>query len=149
MLKKIALICLLLTSAAPFLAAADNASPIGLWRTIDDVTGNEKSLVRITEVNGEYRGTIEKLFRQPNEEQNPLCEKCTGDKKDKPVIGMMIITGMRADDKIFAGGSILDPNNGKVYKSKMWLEDQGKKLHVRGFIGMALLGRTQIWLREQ
>lgn len=149
MIKKIALLFLLLVSTMPMLAIADNASPVGLWRTIDDDTGKAKSLVRIVEVNGEFRGTIEKLLREPNEDQNPVCEKCTGDKKDKPVIGMTIITGMKADDKIFAGGSILDPNNGKTYKSKMWLEEQGKKLHVRGFIGMALLGRTQIWLREQ
>ena len=149
MIKKIALLFLLLVSAMPMLAIADNASPVGLWRTIDDDTGKAKSLVRIVEVNGEFRGTIEKLLRELNEDQNPVCEKCTGDKKDKPVIGMTIITGMKADDKIFAGGSILDPNNGKTYKSKMWLEEQGKKLHVRGFIGMALLGRTQIWLREQ
>lgn len=149
MIKKIALIFLLLAGAAPMLSIADNASPVGLWRTIDDSTGKAKSLVRIVEVNGEFRGTIEKLLREPNEDQNPLCDKCTGDKKDKPVIGMTIITGMKADDKIFSGGTILDPNNGKTYKSKMWLEDQGKKLHVRGFIGMALLGRTQIWLREQ
>ena len=149
MIKKIALLFLLLVSAMPMLAIADNASPVGLWRTIDDDTGKAKSLVRIVEVNGEFRGTIEKLLREPNEDQNPVCEKCTGDKKDKSVIGMTIITGMKADDKIFAGGSILDPNNGKTYKSKMWLEEQGKKLHVRGFIGMALLGRTQIWLREQ
>lgn len=149
MIRKIALLFLLLAGAVPLLSIADNASPVGLWRTIDDSTGKAKSLVRIVEVNGEFRGTIEKLLREPNEDQNPLCEKCTGDKKDKPVIGMTIITGMKADDKIFSGGTILDPNNGKTYKSKMWLEDQGKKLHVRGFIGMALLGRTQIWLREQ
>ena len=148
MIRKLALLCLLLTGATPF-AAADNASPVGLWRTIDDVSGKEKSLVRIVDVHGEYRGTIEKLFREPNEDPNPLCDKCSGDKKDKPVIGMMIITGMRADGEVFAGGSILDPKNGKVYKSKMWLEEQGKKLHVRGFIGMSLLGRTQVWLREQ
>ena len=149
MIRKIALLFLLLAGAVPMLSIADNVSPVGLWRTIDDSTGKAKSLVRIVEVNGEYRGTIEKLLREPNEDQNPLCEKCIGDKKDKPVIGMTIITGMKADDKIFSGGTILDPNNGKTYKSKMWLEDQGKKLHVRGFIGMALLGRTQIWLREQ
>lgn len=149
MIRKIALLFLLLAGAVPLLSIADNASPVGLWRTIDDSTGKAKSLVRIVEVNGEFRGTIEKLLREPNEDQNPLCEKCTGDKKDKPVIGMTIITGMKADEKIFSGGTILDPNNGKTYKSKMWLEDQGKKLHVRGFIGMALLGRTQIWLREQ
>ncbi len=129
--------------------ASDAISPVGLWRTIDDETGKAKSLVRITEVNGELQGTIEKLFREPNEDQTPRCDKCTGDKKDKPVIGMMIMTGLKHDGKIYAGGEITDPKNGKMYKCKMWTEEQGKKLHVRGFIGMALLGRTQIWVREQ
>lgn len=127
--------------------AAD--SPVGLWRTIDDRNGKEKSLVRIVEVNGELRGTVEKLFREPGEDPNPLCEKCTGDKKDKAVIGMTILSGLRRDGNQFTGGEILDPANGKTYRCKMALSDNGKKLNVRGFIGVALLGRTQVWLREE
>ena len=143
------LLILLLSSASILTYAADASSPVGVWRTIDDKTGKEKSLVRITEVNGEFRGTIEKLFREPHEDQNPHCEKCTGDKKNKPVIGMVIMTGLKHDGEMYTGGEILDPANGKTYKCKTWLEDKGKKLHVRGFIGMALLGRTQVWVREE
>jgi uncharacterized protein (DUF2147 family) len=143
------LLALLLSSTTIFSFAADVASPVGVWRTIDDKTGKEKSLVRITEVNGEFRGTIEKLFREPNEDQNPNCDKCSGEKKNKPVIGMVILTGLKHDGDMYSGGEILDPANGKTYKCKTWLEDKGKKLHVRGFIGMALLGRTQIWVREE
>ena len=127
--------------------AAD--SPVGVWRTIDDKTGKEKSLVRIVEVNGELRGTIEKLFREPGEEQNPNCEKCHGEKKNKPVIGMMILTGLKRQGDEYAGGEILDPANGKTYKCKMWTSDGGKRLNVRGFIGVSLLGRTQVWVREE
>jgi len=130
-------------------AALAESTPAGLWRTIDDHTGKEKSLVRIVEVNGEFRGTIEKLFREPGEDPNPNCEKCTGDKKNKPVIGMMILTGLKKDNGQWAGGEILDPQNGKTYRCKAWLENKGHDLHVRGFIGMALLGRTQIWKREE
>ena len=140
----------ILLSLALFTSAAlAESTPAGLWRTIDDHTGKEKSLVRIVEVNGEFRGTIEKLFREPGEDPNPNCDKCTGDKKNKPVIGMMILTGLKKDNSQWAGGEILDPQNGKIYRRKAWLENKGHDLHVRGFIGMALLGRTQIWKREE
>ncbi len=130
-------------------ANAAEATPVGLWRTIDDKTGKERSLVRITEVNGELHGSIEKLVREPNEDPNPMCDKCSGDKRGKPVLGMMILSGLKRDGKEWTGGEILDPNNGKTYKCKMSVDESGKKLNVRGFIGVALLGRTQVWLREE
>ncbi len=130
-------------------AVLAESTPAGLWRTIDDHSGKEKSLVRIIEINGEFRGTIERLFREPSEDPNPNCEKCPGDKKNKLVIGMMILTGLKKDKDQWSGGEILDPQNGKTYKCKVWLEGKGRELHVRGFIGMALLGRTQVWKREE
>lgn len=130
-------------------AQAQEASPVGVWKTIDDQTGKAKSLVRISEANGEYRGKIEKLFREPGEEQNPKCDKCEGALKDQPILGMTIITGMKKDGDEYNGGKILDPGNGKVYKSKMALDDGGRKLNVRGYIGMPLLGRTQTWVRAE
>ncbi len=152
LLGSLTLACLpLLTTLAllPLAVQASEATPVGLWRTIDDKTGKEKSLVRITEVNGELRGTIEKLSREPNEDQNPMCDKCSGERKGKPVLGMMILSGLKRDGKEWTGGEILDPNNGKTYKCKISMDDAGKKLNVRGFIGVALLGRTQVWLREE
>jgi hypothetical protein len=128
-------------------AAAEN--PVGLWRTIDDKSGKEKSLVRVTESNGQLQLTIEKIFREPGEEPNPLCDKCPGEKKNKPVIGMQIGNGLKKDGDVWSGGEILDPQNGKTYKCKVWMEDKGKKLNVRGFIGVSVLGRTQVWLREE
>lgn len=130
-------------------AYAQEASPVGVWKTIDDQTGKPKSLVRISEANGEYRGKVEKLFREPGEEQNPKCDKCEGALKDQPIIGMTIIIGMKKDGDEYNGGKILDPGNGKVYKSKMSLDDGGKKLNVRGYIGVPMLGRTQTWLRAE
>ncbi|HZW22977.1 DUF2147 domain-containing protein [Noviherbaspirillum sp.] len=130
-------------------AMAQDGTPIGVWKTIDDESGKPKSLVRITESNGELRGKIEKLFREPGEDPNPKCEKCEGALKDQPVIGMTIITGMKKDGSEYNGGQILDPNNGKVYKSKMTVVDGGKKLDVRGYIGVPMLGRTQTWVRQE
>jgi uncharacterized protein (DUF2147 family) len=134
---------------ASFGAWAQDASPVGLWKTIDDQSGKPKSLIRITESNGELRGKIEKLFRGPDEDPNPKCDKCEDTRKDQPIIGMTILTGMKPDGDGYDGGRILDPANGKIYKSKMSLADGGKKLDVRGYIGMPLFGRTQTWLREE
>ncbi len=122
-------------------------TPVGLWKNIDDVTGKPKALIRITEANGELSGKIEKLFRDPTEDQNPKCIKCEGAKKDQLVLGMVILQGLKKDDNEYNGGTILDPDNGKEYKSKLKLVDG--KLNVRGYIGFPMLGRSQIWLREQ
>lgn len=129
--------------------AADKESPVGLWRTIDDKSGKERSLVRVSEANGQLQITVEKLFREPGEEPNPLCDKCPGEKKNKPVTGMQIGSGLKKDGDVWSGGEILDPENGKTYKCKVWLENKGRELHVRGFIGVSMLGRTQIWRREE
>ena len=146
MIRSMAFLALLLGAIS---TAHASDSPVGLWRTIDDKTGKEKSLVRIVEANGELRATIEKLFREPNEEATPNCDKCPGERKNKPVVGMMIMTGLKKSGSEYDGGEILDPANGKIYRVKMWIAEGGKKLNVRGFIGVSLLGRTQIWLREE
>lgn len=142
---------LLIVAAAAALAsmsAMAAVSPVGLWKTIDDNTGKVRSIVRITQSNGEYKGTIEKLFRSPDQEQNPVCVKCTDARKDKPIIGMTILTGLRADgDDEYAGGQIVDPENGKIYSSKLTVDEDGKKLEMRGFIGVSLIGRSQTWVR--
>jgi uncharacterized protein (DUF2147 family) len=143
----------LLFAALTMLAAgslfAQEASPVGLWKNIDDESGKPKALIRITESNGELSGKIEKLFKNPGEDPNPKCIKCDGALKDQPVLGMTILTGMKRDGDEYNGGRILDPNNGKVYRSKLTVTEGGKKLNVRGYIGMPMLGRTQTWLREE
>ena len=145
MIKSMTFFSLLLGA---LITAQASESPVGLWRTIDDKTGKEKSLVRIVEANGELRTTIEKLFREPHEEPNPNCDKCPGERKNKPVLGMMIMNGLKKSGSEYEGGEILDPANGKIYRVKMWTAENGKKLNVRGFIGVSLLGRTQVWIRE-
>lgn len=129
-------------------AWAQSASPVGKWKTIDDETKQPKSIVEISETQGKLSGKIVQLFRKPEEDQNPKCDKCTGDKKDQPILQMEIIEGMTQDGDVWSGGHILDPKNGKTYKCKIKVVDGGKKLEVRGFIGFSLLGRTQVWERN-
>jgi uncharacterized protein (DUF2147 family) len=130
-------------------AMAQNASPTGVWKTIDDETGKPRSLVRITEENGVLTGRIEKLFRPADQDQNPKCTACEGARKDQPMIGMTILSGLRKDGNEYTGGEILDPSKGKTYKSKAALKDNGSKLEVRGYIGAPMFGRSQTWVREQ
>jgi uncharacterized protein (DUF2147 family) len=130
--------------AAP--AAMANDSPVGLWKNIDDETKKPKALIRITEQAGVLVGRIEKIL---TDKVDAVCDKCTDDRKDKPVQGMTILSGLKKDGDEWTGGEILDPNNGKVYKAKAKLVDGGAKLDVRGFLGVAVFGRTQTWLREQ
>lgn len=130
--------------------AGEGDSPVGLWKTIDDKTKEPRSLVRIVEKNGVLEGRVEKLLnRRPDDDPDGLCRACTGDRKDKPVVGMTILWGLSKDDDVYKGGEILDPKNGKVYRCKMELIEGGAKLNVRGFIGVSLIGRTQTWLREE
>lgn len=118
---------------------------IGKWKTIDDETGEAKSVVEIFERGGKVYGRIIKLFRKPDEDQNPVCDEC--DEEDprykKKIIGMEIMKDMVKDEDEYSGGEILDPNNGKVYRCKIWLE--GGDLKLRGYLGPFF--RTQTWLK--
>lgn len=128
--------------------AAAAGSPVGTWRSIDDKTKQERSIIRITEENGELKGVVEKIFDQPGDDPAHLCKKCKDERKDKPIVGMTIVWGLKKDGDAWAGGEILDPKNGKIYRCKVKLSEDGKSLNVRGFIGISLIGRTQTWHRE-
>ncbi len=135
--------------AMPGMAFASEASPLGVWHTIDDKSGKPRSVVRITEANGELQGKIEKIFYDADEAQNPKCTLCTDHRKDQPVIGMVFLNGLKKDGDRYTGGQILDPKNGKVYKSRAELIEGGKKLEVRGYVGAPMFGRTQTWVRAE
>ena len=130
--------------------AAAQMTPVGIWHTVDDKTGELKSLIQISESNGVLSGRIDKLLRK-EADQKAVCDKCTDDRKDKPMLGLEIIRGAKkAEGKdVWEGGNIVDPDNGTVYKLRMTPIEDGQKLEVRGFIGFALLGRTQTWVRVQ
>lgn len=138
----------LLLAGASTLVLANPLSPVGTWNTIDDETGKPKSLVRISEKDGVYVGTVEKVV-DPTK-QDAKCDECANDdpRKGKLVIGMTILTGLKKDgDNVYAGGKILDPNNGKTYNAKVTVIDGGKKLEMRGSI--LFIGRTQTWIRVE
>jgi uncharacterized protein (DUF2147 family) len=129
--------------------ALAQATPTGLWKTIDDETKAEKSLVRISDNGGVYTGKIEKIL---SDKPDTKCTECTDERKGQPVQGMTIIRNVKpsADDKgLWDSGDILDPNNGKIYKVRLKPVDGGKKLEVRGYVGAPLLGRTQTWIRAE
>jgi uncharacterized protein (DUF2147 family) len=119
---------------------------IGKWKTIDDVTGKEKSILEIYEKDGKIYAKVLRLLT-PGEE-NKICEECSGDNKNKPIVGMIVIDGLTKDDDEWNGGTILDPKNGKVYKCYITLEE-ANKLKVRGYIGFSLIGRTQYLYRVE
>lgn len=133
----------------PHFAQAEEGGPSGLWKNVDDVSGKPRALIRITEVNGVLQGRIEKVFPGPSENPNPPCDKCEGANKGTPVIGLTILSGLQKDGDQYTGGEILDPDNGKVYRSKVHLLEGGKKLSVRGYIGVPVLGRSQTWIRQE
>lgn len=147
-MRAIAITSLLAVLLAHCPAWAAATSPVGLWRNIDDATGKPKALIRISEKNGALEGRIEKLFLAPQEDPQPKCTRCSGARKDQPVIGMVMMSGLKKDGAEYTGGEILDPANGKVYRSKLKLAEGGRQLEVRGYIGVPMLGRSQTWVRE-
>ncbi|HWK85589.1 MAG TPA: DUF2147 domain-containing protein [Caldimonas sp.] len=136
---------------ATTLALAQSMSPAGLWKTVDDNTKKEKSLVRIVETGGVYTGKVEKII-DPDAPKDAVCKDCSDERKDKPILGMTIVRNMKQSDgdkAVFEGGDVLDPDNGKVYKAKLKVVDNGSKLDVRGYIGVPMFGRTQTWIRVE
>ena len=128
-------------------ATPADMSPVGIWKQIDDKTGEAKSLIQISDVNGELTGKVLKVLKS-RKGPNPLCDKCSGALKNQPVTGMEILRGMKPDGSSWSGGTILDPKSGRTYRCDMKVIDGGQKLKVRGYIGFSLFGRTQVWLRE-
>ena len=139
-MKKVNLLILFI---ALFLTS--NAQVTGKWTTIDDETGKAKSIVEIYKKDGKLYGKIIKLINPT--EKDPVCDKCTDYRKNKKIVGMNIITGLVKDgDEWEADDAILDPNNGKIYDCKIWVDEDNKnKLNVRGYIGF--IYRTQYWYR--
>jgi uncharacterized protein (DUF2147 family) len=141
--------CVLMGAA--FSAFGQAATPAGTWRTIDDKAKKDKSLVRIVESGGVYTGKVEKIL-DPDAPKDAVCKDCSDARKDQPVLGMTILRDVRQspkDSAVFEGGDILDPNNGKVYRVRLKVVENGSRLEVRGYIGTPMLGRTQTWVRVE
>ena len=137
-------LCFLIAGSA---LAQDTGSIVGLWKTFDDDTNQPAALVQISEQNGLFIGKVTKILDPSG---LPTCAKCTDYRKDKPVVGMEILSGLKKDgDNTYSGGRILDPDDGEVYRADIKLLDQGNKLDLRAYLGIPLIGRTQSWIREK
>lgn len=142
---KIILVCLLVFSASCFAAIG---SPIGKWQTVDDETGKPRSIVQVIEENGQLQGRIKEVFYRPGEGPSDVCAKCTGVFHNQPILGLTFLWGLiKEKDNSWGAGRVLDPHNGKIYRCKLTMSDDGQELSVRGYIGVPLLGRTQTWYR--
>lgn len=121
------------------------ATPAGTWTTIDDATGKKRSIVNLSVSGGTLSGTIVKVFPQPGD--TGICSKCPGAFKDKKIQGLRFVWGLKdKGNGEWEGGKILDPKTGKIYDAKMTLK--GNKLYVRGYVGIAVLGKTQVWVKS-
>lgn len=146
---KKAFILFLLIFCINLAKAEGNYSLVGYWKTSTDATNTPRSLIQITEENGSFAGKIVKLFTDKAEKPKQLCERCQGELHNKPIIGLTVLSNLKPHGKSWEEGSILDPDNGKLYHCKAYLIDNGKKLHLRGYWGIPLFGRTQIWERVE
>jgi uncharacterized protein (DUF2147 family) len=140
-MKNIITIAILLVSTIFY---SQNHSVIGKWKTIDDETGKAKSIIEIYEKSGKIYGKVVEILDM--EHKKDLCTNCDNEDRNKPIVGMTIIKGLSKNGSEYGSGKILDPKNGKIYKCMMALEGNDK-LKVRGYIGFALIGRTQYWHR--
>ncbi len=140
-------ITITLASVATCASVYAQTSPAGLWQSIDDTTGKPRAEIRISEADGVFTGRIERSLLPTPAGAVLLCTLCPDDRKDKPLIGLDIIRNIKAasDAQAWDGGEILDPDKGKIFKLRLQLQDSGKKLQVRGYIGPFF--RNQTWIR--
>jgi uncharacterized protein (DUF2147 family) len=144
----LSLLALISGIAFPQAAMAAELSPAGRWVSIDDKDGRPRSVIEIADVAGALQARVVQIYDRPGDNSGHLCKKCGGDLKNKPVLGMTIMNGLKRDGDVWDGGTILDPDSGNVYSAKLHLVDGGDKLEVRGYLGISLFGRSQTWVRE-
>jgi uncharacterized protein (DUF2147 family) len=140
-MRSIFLFCILLSLVAPAYAQSSGAGVLGVWKTIDDESGEAKSHVELYQKGGKVHGKIVQLLRKP---ADTVCEKCKGDKQNKPLVGMVIVDNLSNDGTVWKGGNILDPETGSIYGCSIWLEDGNLRVRGKHWSG---LFRTQTWYR--
>jgi uncharacterized protein (DUF2147 family) len=139
---------LLLLLIGPGAALNAGPTPVGLWQALDDDTKQPTAWFLISDHNGVYDGIIARMFLQPGEDPNVVCDQCKDDRHDHRWLGLEIIRGMKQEDSDkFGGGTILDPRDGKIYKATMKVTPDGQTLVVRGYLGFELLGQNRYWTR--
>lgn len=144
-------ICLFPLVRAQAAHAANSPSPVGRWKTVDDATGKVKSIVAIREENGKLYGAIEALFDPPV--PHPTCYLCTGELKDRPLVGLQVLSGfVQNGDRQkgeWSGGQVLDPESGRIYRASISVDPGGKTLRLHGYFLIPVLGRTEHWQRDE
>lgn len=148
-MKKLKLISALVLSSFSSLLWANDIT--GLWRNIDDKTGSSKAILEIRqESNGTYVAKIVKVTPRPGYTPKETCVNCPAPYTNKPILGLDVLTGLKADgENTYVGGKILDPLSGKIYSTKVKLSPNGKRITLRGYVGVSALGRSQTWIRHE
>ncbi|MBW2257272.1 MAG: DUF2147 domain-containing protein, partial [Deltaproteobacteria bacterium] len=139
----------ILVTLALLLPVTALAGVEGYWKTVNEDTQRPQSVVLVTTEEGVATGRIVQVFCEPTDKPDPICDLCEGPEKDQTIVGMMILSNLKSDGSQWSGGTVLDPGNGKRYRAYIEEEEGGDRLKVRGYIGIALLGRTQYWYRVE
>jgi uncharacterized protein (DUF2147 family) len=147
LLQELILVSTVVLMAAGLPVRAAEPSAVGLWEHTDENTGKAGSWFKIIEKNGVYEGGMVKIFFKPGDDENWVCSKCEGAEKGAPVLGLALIKGMRRNGLAYENGTIMDPRDGTVYRALMNLSPDGKSLEVRGYLGFAVFGKSQVWSR--
>ena len=147
-MRSSAFLAMVMVTALGFAVPAKAAEPTaaGLW---EEGGGKDHGggWFFIFERGGVYEGALVKMFVKPGEDPNPICTACSGDQKDQPTLGLIMIKNMERDGRTYRGGTILDPRDGKVYDAMMEVSEDGRKLKLRGYLAIPLFGQTQVWKR--